>query len=292
MIVCDRKWKGDFYMSKKRKRAGKRRQQRIRRMRISLLLVIGSILCLTGFALYQSLAEGRERSCVDAKAMGTEVEKEERKSAAETIWSLCSGKEDREKERLKKEYGELLILVNKEHAISKEYCPQLRKICKGRLQAAEVLYEDLTRMLQDAGEEGYQYYIASAYRSEEYQQNLINNDVKKLQNQGNSYQEALEQTYRQVMPAGYSEHETGLALDLLASGNSRLDITQETSPANRWLQEHCFEYGFILRYPRGKEEITGIDYEPWHFRYVGRKAARYLRERKLTLEEFWENDGE
>lgn len=279
-------------MPKKRKRRGKRKQQRIRRMRISLMLVIGSILCLTGLALYQSLTEGRERSGVNAKVIGAEVKKEERESAAENIWNLCSKSEDREKERLKNEYEELLVLVNKEHAIPKEYRPQLRRICKGRLQAAEVLYEDLTRMLQDAGEEGYQYYIASAYRSKEYQQSLINNDVKKLQNQGKSYQEALGQTYRQVMPAGYSEHETGLALDFLVAGNSRLDITQETSPANRWLQEHCVEYGFILRYPKGKEEITGIDYEPWHFRYVGRKAARYLRDRKLTLEEFWENDGE
>lgn len=267
------------------------RKRIIRRRRICLALAIGSILCLTGIALYQSLTEGREGAYADAKGMGVKKE-EKRTSATETIWNIYSGKEDREREKLKKEYEELLVLANKDHAISKEYHPQLRNICKGRLQAAEVLYDDLVEMLEDAGEEGYQYYIASAYRSKDYQQKLINNDVGKLQKQGQSYHEALEQTYRQVMPAGYSEHETGLALDILASDNSRLDITQESSPANRWLQEHCFEYGFILRYPKDKEEITGIDYEPWHFRYVGRQAAKYLWESGLTLEEFWEDECE
>ena len=101
-----------------------------------------------------------------------------------------------------------------------------------------------------------------------------------------SYEEALQETYRQVMPAGYSEHETGLALDILVSGNSNMDNTQEVFPGNQWLRAHCAEYGFILRYPKEKEEITGIDYEPWHFRYVGKEAARYLTKYDLTLEEF------
>lgn len=68
----------------------------------------------------------------------------------------------------------------------------------------------------------------------------------------------------------------GLALDIVSLDNQRLEEAQEETPENIWLRENCWKYGFILRYPRGKEEITGIDYEPWHFRYVGRAAAEEI----------------
>ena len=106
--------------------------------------------------------------------------------------------------------------------------------------------------------------------------------------QGMSRKQALEKTYEQTMPAGKSEHETGLALDILCSENLNMDVTQANEPGNKWLAEHAHEYGFILRYPVDKEEITGILYEPWHFRYVGKEAALFLWESNLTLEEFWE----
>lgn len=220
---------------------------------------------------------------VDDKKSGVRVE--------QTSW-FPSKTGDAKAAKIYQENQELLILANKENVLPEDYQPVLRSICKGRLEAAEVLYEDLTEMLADASKEGYQFYIASAYRSGEYQQKLIENDVKKFRQKGMSYEEALEETYRQVMPAGYSEHETGLALDILVSGNSNLDVTQEVCPGNQWLRTHCMEYGFILRYPKGKEACTGIDYEPWHFRYVGKEAAGYLSENNLTLEEFLEMQKE
>ena len=268
-----------------------RNQDRNRR---GLLLVCISALLVFGSYGAFSVKEAVQRNLREAsyeeeekirlsskreEAMGTEVNRIDRAKAAKIF----------------QKNQELLILANKDHEIPKYYQPKLRNICKGRLQASEVLYEDLVRMLAEAGEEGYQFYIASAYRSEDYQQKLIDHDVEKLRKNGMTYEEALGETLRQVMPAGYSEHETGLALDILVSGNSNLDATQEKCPANQWLQKHCMKYGFILRYPKGKEEITGIDYEPWHFRYVGVEAARYLSEKNLTLEEFWdmieESDG-
>ena len=188
---------------------------------------------------------------------------------------------------LYEEYGELLILVNREHSLEEEtYRDSLRNICNGRLQASKVLYKDLVDLLAAAGAEGYQYWIASAYRSRERQQELVDEDVTRYMRQGMNRQEALEKTYKQTMPAGCSEHETGLALDILCSENVNMDLTQALEPGNRWLAEHAHEYGFILRYPEGKEEITGIFYEPWHFRYVGKEAAKYLHENQLTLEEF------
>lgn len=180
----------------------------------------------------------------------------------------------------------LLTLVNKENVCPEQLFP-LRTICSGRLKAADILYSDLCQMLKDASNAGYQFWIASAYRSAEKQQALVNEDVASAMRQGLSYEDALAKTYEETMPAGYSEHQTGLALDILASENMKMDISQENTPGNQWLQEHCHEYGFILRYPKEKEEITKISYEPWHFRYVGKKAAKYMRKKQLTLEEFY-----
>ena len=182
----------------------------------------------------------------------------------------------------------LLLLVNKEHEIPMSYSQGLRSICKGRLAAADILYEDLCAMLKAGGEAGYEYWIASAHRDREYQQGLVDEDVQKYMSKGYSYEAALEKTYVYTMPAGYSEHETGLALDILCSTNTIMDESQKGEPGNQWLVQHCHEYGFILRYPEDKEDITGIGYEPWHFRYVGKEAAAYLTEKGWTLEEFFE----
>ena len=85
---------------------------------------------------------------------------------------------------------------------------------------------------------------------------------------------------------GTSEHQLGLALDLVDARHVKLDSSQENTKAYKWLYEHCAEYGFIVRYPNGKTDITGIIYEPWHFRYVGVEAATYMVEHNLCLEEF------
>ena len=85
---------------------------------------------------------------------------------------------------------------------------------------------------------------------------------------------------------GTSEHQTGLALDIVDTSYQILDEAQEDTDVQRWLAEHSWEYGFVLRYPLGKSEITGISYEPWHYRYVGRTAAREMTELGLRLEEY------
>jgi D-alanyl-D-alanine carboxypeptidase len=186
----------------------------------------------------------------------------------------------------KTEDDPLLVLVNKDNELSEDYDSNLQSICGGRLEASEYLYEDLCAMLSDAKEAGYEYWIASAYRSRQRQQELVDEDVEALMQKGYSYEDALTETYRETMPAGHSEHETGLALDILCSGNTNMDITQADEPGNRWLLAHCSEYGFILRYPSDKEDVTGISYEPWHFRYVGKEAAQYIMGNGITLEEY------
>lgn len=182
-----------------------------------------------------------------------------------------------------------LVLVNEKEKLKTSYHPSLIPICQGRLQASEYLYDSLAQMLADARDEGYQFYIASAYRSRDKQQRLVDDGVRKRMRRGASYNEAIEKTYNEIMPAGHSEHETGLALDILCSGNMQMDISQKEEPGNKWLCKNCHKYGFILRYPKSKEHITNITYEPWHFRYVGERAANYMRENNMTLEEFWDS---
>ena len=85
-----------------------------------------------------------------------------------------------------------------------------------------------------------------------------------------------------------SEHQLGLAADIVSAGNQILDESQEQTPEQQWLLSHCQEYGFILRYPSGKTELTGVSYEPWHYRYVGVEAAGEIMEQGLCLEEYLE----
>lgn len=182
----------------------------------------------------------------------------------------------------------ILVLVNAEHPLDQSYQAELQPICSGRLNASAYLYDSLVQMLADAGEEGFSYWIASAWRSREKQQRLVDEDVRNAMQRGLSYDEALAETYKETMPAGHSEHETGLALDILCSGNMNMDASQEGEAGNIWLRKNCFRYGFILRYPKEKEKITGVHYEPWHLRYVGKEAAAFLQKHDLTLEEYWQ----
>lgn len=181
---------------------------------------------------------------------------------------------------------DILQLVNKENRAGEEP-PELVSICKGRLKISAEAYDSLKQMLKAAADDGYSYWLASGYRDWKKQQQLVNEDVRKNIKSGMSEGDALAETLKQTAPAGFSEHQTGLALDILCSDNTKMDITQEKCEGNKWLVQHCSEFGFILRYPKGKEDITGYSYEPWHFRYVGKEAAKYIYEKNITLEEFY-----
>ena len=109
-----------------------------------------------------------------------------------------------------------------------------------------------------------------------------------MQGQGDERSEAYEEASRSVAIPGTSEHQLGLALDILGSGYSSLNEGFADTKAGQWLAENCAKYGFILRYPKGKEDITGIIYEPWHFRYVGNPHALMISDEGLTLEEYLE----
>ena len=131
-------------------------------------------------------------------------------------------------------------------------------------------------------------YVASAYRSYEQQREVFNSTMQDWIVQGYNPLDAYDATKKSVAVPGTSEHATGLAVDIIASAYEALDEAQGDTPEQKWLMEHCAEYGFILRYPSDKAEVTGIIYEPWHYRYVGKEAAQEITEKGLTLEEYLE----
>lgn len=183
----------------------------------------------------------------------------------------------------------LLILVNKDNPLPENFLVDLHYLQNGTCAVAECMYDALSRMLSDGSAEGLSFVVASGYRDTKLQKELLEEDIAAtMEREGLSYPEAYEKETRETMPPGYSEHETGLAVDIVSVYYQMLDDRQEMTQENRWLRENCSEYGFILRYPKGKEDITGIDYEAWHFRYVGEEAAEEIMSRGLTLEEYLE----
>ena len=178
-----------------------------------------------------------------------------------------------------------LILVNPWNELPEDFEVETAQTEYGwELDARAV--DDLEEMLSDCREEGHSPLICSAYRSREYQENLFEKDVRRWIYRGWSEEEAREETARSVAVPGTSEHEAGLAVDIVYSGMQVLEEWQADNDTQQWLMEHCWDYGFILRYPDDKTEITGITYEPWHYRYVGKKAAKYMHKHDMCLEEY------
>ena len=183
-----------------------------------------------------------------------------------------------------------LILVNKQHPIPDDYELKLGSINtpRGRMKCDRRIISDLNKMFENAKEEGINLVVCSPYRPSSRQDYLFDKKVKKYIKQGNSYMDAYYLTAQAITIPGASEHEIGLALDIVSDKYSGLNEGFGASDAGIWLEKQCKEYGFVIRYPLGKESITGIEFEPWHFRYVGKKAAKVMKEQNLCLEEFTE----
>ena len=156
-------------------------------------------------------------------------------------------------------------------------------------QVATVAYEDYLDMMRDCENAGHQPIVCSAYRTQEYQQSLYDRKIQRLlDDKDNDYteEEAKIVAARSVAVPGTSEHQLGLALDIIDARNWRLDESQADMPTQQWLMENSWRYGWILRYPNAKSSITGIIYEPWHYRYVGREIAAEIHKLDLCLEEY------
>ncbi len=185
-----------------------------------------------------------------------------------------------------------LILINKQHSIPEGYeaAVPLGKIStmKGVMSCDERIIDDLLAMIQAAKDDGVTLVICSPYRDLKKQKKLFNRKINKYMGRGLSYMEAYQLASRVVTVPNASEHQIGLALDIVTDTFTRLVEDFEDTEAGKWLAENSCRFGFILRYPKDKVDITGIKYEPWHFRYVGVEAATVITEQGITLEEFWE----
>lgn len=181
-----------------------------------------------------------------------------------------------------------LQLVNAENIVPESYKVELVLLRNGEAVDRRI-YADLQQMMDDARAEGLSPLICSSYRSHEDQIGLFNNEVSQFEAQGYSREEAKTKAAEWVAIPGTSEHELGLAVDIVAESNQMLDTSQEQTPEQQWLMANSYKYGFILRYPTDKSEITGIGYEPWHYRYVGKEAATEITQQKLCLEEYLES---
>ena len=241
---------------------------KITKVTISLILLIIAIIILA-ICLYNAQ---KEKSMVQAPTVSIEDEDQQ-------------GKGELAKDILGNE--EMLILANKQNELENDFKPtdleRVKYFAPGRDDAARFMRsqaaKSMNQMLEAAKAEGYEIVITTAYRSYNLQKIIFDNNVKKSG--------SVEIANKTSAKPGQSEHQTGLAADL-SSKNLDYELTAEFGDTDegKWISENAWEYGFILRYPKDKEEITGYSYEPWHVRYVGNDFAKFIYDNQLTLEEF------
>lgn len=169
------------------------------------------------------------------------------------------------------------ILVNKTNRLDKNYIPNdlvklERKYSTKECFLRKKANKAFTKLCKSAHKNNLNIKAISCFRSFEYQKNLYINYIKEM-----GFTKA---SFASAKP-GCSEHQTGLAVDINLDNDS-FDLTKEA----KWLKNNAYKFGFILRYPKGKESITGYKYEPWHYRYIGKKVAKIIYQNNLTLEEY------
>ena len=178
-----------------------------------------------------------------------------------------------------------LVLVNRWNPMPEGYAPQLTQLINGQA-VDERCYPDLQEMMDACRAAGLEPLICSSYRTWQTQEELYGSKVRRLMAEGSGEMTASAEAGTVVAVPGTSEHQLGLAVDIVDMNNQNLDESQEQTPVQQWLMAHSWEYGWILRYPGDKSDITGIIYEPWHYRYVGRDAAREIHALGVCLEEY------
>ena len=178
-----------------------------------------------------------------------------------------------------------LILINKDHLIPDDYSFELASITDS-VTADVRCAGALVDMIRDARYDRVYLYVVSPFRDLERQTYVFDRKVESLMEEGYDHDEAYRLAAEVVAPPGTSEHQIGLAFDFVTDGYWKLDEGFANTDGGKWLAEHAREYGFILRYPKGKEDITTIEYEPWHYRYVGVNAAKEIERLGITLEEY------
>ncbi|MEA4964384.1 MAG: M15 family metallopeptidase [Oscillospiraceae bacterium] len=173
-----------------------------------------------------------------------------------------------------------LQLVNPWNEIPNGYSPALTTLSNGQ-SVDERIYPALQAMFDTMRQENVCPIVVSGYRTQDYQQGLLDDEITKYENEGYSAEAAATVAKTWVAVPGTSEHQLGLAVDIGADTTKSTDEEVYT-----WLAENAYRFGFILRYPEDKTALTGISYEPWHYRYVGVEAAAKIYRSGICLEEY------
>lgn len=189
--------------------------------------------------------------------------------------------------------GVPILVVNPWNPVPEGYEPDLVDLSLDiSVEGSKVdrsCYDALMEMINTCNRTVPRVCVVSSYRTHEYQTNSYNRKVKTYLDRGMTQSQAEKEAATIIAKPGTSEHQLGLAVDIIDTRLWELEEKQETLPAQKWLMEHAWEYGFVLRYPKGKIDVTGIIYEPWHYRYVGKEVAKELHDSGLTLEEYLQN---
>ena len=249
---------------------------------IKYLLIITVLLLALAFVLTTFVFKGNDDDSGEAS---------DTSAASETQPAETEPEED---ENIDNSWA--MFLVNKKNPLPKNYDNMIET--KVVFESWREYYLDvraadyIERMIDAAKEDGVDLLVVSAYRTIEYQQQNFDKSVQDRVDRGMSYDDAYADTLAEVALPGESEHNAGLALDIMCEEYQSMDDDGfENTDAFKWLDKHAAEYGFILRYPKGKQDITGIIYEPWHYRFVGLYYAGEIKKSGLCLEEYYESRG-
>ena len=253
---------------------------------VVLLLGVGIQLLLAaaadarGKAQAQSTARVLAGRAAEAALERDAWETEERRQLLEDTAQILTAKK-----QAADEDEEILLLVNPWNAVPEDYPVVLREVGDNQV-VDERCADALTEMIAACVADWNLPVIISSYRTQEMQQELYDNKVQRVIESGIPAEDAPAVAAQSVAVPGTSEHQLGLAVDIIDRNYGGLDIWQEYTSTQQWLIANSWRYGFILRYPNGTTDITGIIYEPWHYRYVGLAAAEEIHDLGLTLEEY------
>ena len=253
-------------------------------------------ICLLGFLIY-TVGHKDQKTSTTSKSYEYYYNNESSSTSPSASASAIDGLHNEEIEIDTDPYS-LTVLINKEYGLGESFVPDdlvvpeinfdFNYFDEKKLMRAEAA-SALEELVDAALEEGLQITGVSGYRSYNRQKYIYEKNIKT---------KGLEYTSKYSAKPGYSEHQSGLAIDVSTPAvNNDLKESFADTPEGLWIAENCYQYGFIVRYPKGKESITGYAYEPWHIRYVGVELATYLTKNNLTLEEYYNytpsipNDG-
>lgn len=280
-----------------RQKMRKKRRQRRRRRLMLLAVAAVALIALLLFLIFKGIGAGDKDESSSAQQSSSAVQSQSQaaQSAGSGSQQTQSGSEPASAPASDSGSGiEVvgsrddwrLILANKNSPLPEGYAPELVTLADSSLQMQTEAAAAFDEMRQAANATGLHLMACSTYRSVERQTELYDAEVQKWIGKGYAEADAWEKAATVVMIPGCSEHNTGLAVDVGSVTNQRVEEDFEDEPEFDWLQEHAAEYGFILRYPSDKQAITGVSYEPWHYRYVGVENAKAIKESGLCLEEY------